>query len=97
MLLVRPDQQDFQGTAVTIELARKLEVPDMFVVINKTPPDMDMAQLAESVQKLFGTPVFATLPLSLEMAKIASSDLFCNRYPQHSMTEQFKSIVRRLR
>ncbi len=97
VLLVRPDQQDLQGTAVTIELARKLDVADMFVVINKAPPDMDPAQLATQVQQLFNTPVVATLPLSLEMARVASTDLFCNRFPNHSMTEQFKAIVRRLR
>ncbi len=97
VLLVRPDQQDLQGTAVTIELARKLEVADMFVVINKAPPDMDPAQLGDQVQQLFNTPVVATLPLSLEMARIASRDLFCNRYPTHALTEQYKAIVRRLR
>ena len=97
VLLVRPDQQDFQGTAVTIELARKLNVPDMFVVINKAPPDFEPVKLADQVQQLFKTEVFAVLPLSLEMAKVASNDLFCNRFPNHSLTEQFKSIVRRLR
>ncbi len=97
VLLVRPDQQDLQGTAVTIELARKLDIADMFVVINKAPPDMDAQQLSTQVEGLFKTPVAATLPLSLEMARIASADLFCNRHPHHSMTEQFKMIVSRLR
>lgn len=45
ILLVRPDQQDFQGTAVAVELARKLDVPELFVVVNKVPAGMDPAVL----------------------------------------------------
>ncbi len=38
LLIMRPDNQDFQGTAVTVELARQLEVPTMFMMLNKVPP-----------------------------------------------------------
>src|SRR5262245_337819 len=41
VLIVRPDQQDFQGTAVAVELARKLEVPQMLILVNKVPLGMD--------------------------------------------------------
>ena len=37
VLVLRPDQQDFQGTAVTVDVARKLEVPDVLLVVNKAP------------------------------------------------------------
>ena len=39
MLVMRPDSQDFQGTAVTAELARRLEIPEMLIVVNKVPPE----------------------------------------------------------
>lgn len=96
VLLVRPDQQDFQGTAVTVELARKLGVPDMFMVVNKVPPDVDPTTLRTHVSSLFGVDVAAALPLSVEMAKTASGDIFCNRYPQHPLTLQLKQVVERL-
>src|SRR5262249_15249026 len=32
VLLLRPDRQDYQGTAVTVEVARKLNVPKMLLV-----------------------------------------------------------------
>jgi MinD-like ATPase involved in chromosome partitioning or flagellar assembly len=35
VLILRPDQQDFLGTAVTVEVARKLGVPRMLLVVNK--------------------------------------------------------------
>ena len=96
VLIVRPDQQDFQGTAVAVELARKLGVPEMFVVINKVPPATDSLALKMHVEKLYKTDVAAVLPLSMEMARVASGDIFCNRYPSHPLVDEFKAIVNRI-
>ena len=95
VLIVRPDQQDFQGTAVTVELARKLFVPEMFIVINKVPIGTDPVSLKVHVEGLYKTDVAAVLPLSIEMARNASGDIFCNRYPAHPLTQELKSIVKR--
>lgn len=96
ILIVRPDQQDFQGTAVAVELARKLEVPEMFIVINKVPTGTDPSALKNQVEALYKTDVMAVLPLSIEMAKNASSDIFCNRYPSHPLTQEFKMVAHRI-
>ena len=45
LLLMRPDRQDFQGTAVTVDVARKLGVPELFLIINKVPSNIDVADL----------------------------------------------------
>jgi septum site-determining protein MinD len=37
LLILRPDHQDFQGTAVTVEVARQLDIPRMLLLVNKTP------------------------------------------------------------
>ena len=36
-VILRPDQQDYQGTGVTVEVARRLSVPQMMLVVNKVP------------------------------------------------------------
>src|SRR5690606_4728782 len=41
LLLLRPDKQDFQGTAVTVDIARRLSVPNLLLVINKVPESVD--------------------------------------------------------
>ena len=41
VIIMRPDQQDYQGTAVTVDVARKLEVPNMMMVVNKVPQVFD--------------------------------------------------------
>jgi MinD-like ATPase involved in chromosome partitioning or flagellar assembly len=96
VLIVRPDQQDFQGTAVAVELARKLEVPEMFIVINKVPTGTDPAALRACVEGLYRTDVAAVLPLSIEMARMASGDIFCNRYPTHPLTRDLEGVAQRI-
>ena len=45
IIVLRPDQQDFQGTAVTVDVARKLNVPLMHLVVNKVPfPNYDFVE-----------------------------------------------------
>ena len=34
VIILRPDNQDFQGTAVTIDVAQRLEVPKLRLVVN---------------------------------------------------------------
>jgi len=96
VLIVRPDQQDFQGTAVTVELARKLEVPQMFVILNKVPPGTDVDALGEQVAAMYRTEVAAQLPLSTEMVRLGSGDIFVNRYPDHPLTQQLREVAHRI-
>jgi MinD-like ATPase involved in chromosome partitioning or flagellar assembly len=96
LVVMRPDSQDFQGTAVTAELARRLEIPEILMVINKVPPGMDTAQLRERVEKLYGADVAAILPLNYEMVRMASSGIFVNRFPDHPMTQALRQIATRV-
>jgi septum site-determining protein MinD len=96
ILIVRPDQQDFQGTAVAIELARKLDVPDMFVLLNKVPSGIDSVALKAQVEAMYQTEVAAILPLSNEMVRNASGDIFTNRYPDHPLTGELRALTRRI-
>jgi MinD-like ATPase involved in chromosome partitioning or flagellar assembly len=94
LLVMRPDSQDFQGTAVTAELARKLEVRDMVLVLNKVPGGMDRVALKEQVEAAYEAPVAAMLPLSTEMAQLASSGLFTLRFPDHPLTQEVHRIAK---
>jgi septum site-determining protein MinD len=93
VLILRPDSQDFQGTAVTVEVARKLEVPNMRLVLNKVPPAVDRQKLVSRVTEIYGAPVAGTLPLTTDMAELGSAGVFSLRYPDHPMTEGLKAIA----
>lgn len=96
VLILRPDSQDFQGTAVTVELARRLEVPNLLVVVNKVPDGMDAELIREQVEGAYDSEVVALLPLNAEMSRLGSGGLFVNRFPDHPFTHGLQRIVRRL-
>jgi len=93
VLLLRPDRQDFQGTAVTLEVARQLDVPRLFLVMNKVLPVSDDRLLKERAEGMYGQPVAAVLPLSEEMILLGSSGLFCLQYPEHELTRRLTGIA----
>ena len=72
-IVMRPDQQDYQGTGVTVEVARKLGVPTLLLVVNKVPQTFDTAQVKERVEEAYGAQVGAMLPHSDEMMVLASA------------------------
>jgi len=96
VLILRPDQQDFQGTAVTVELARKLDVPTMMLVINKALPSMNFDQLRAKAEAAYGVPVAAVLPLTTEMVQLASSGLISILFPDLETSREMKKVAGRI-
>lgn len=92
-VILRPDQQDYQGTAVTLEVARKLDVPRMGLVVNKLPSVFDIQEVRARVERIYNCPVFGILPHSDEMMALASAGVFATRYPGHPMTQTLKQIA----
>jgi MinD-like ATPase involved in chromosome partitioning or flagellar assembly len=93
LLVLRPDSQDFQGTSVTLELARRLGVENPLLIINKIPPGMDRAELKQKVEKAYDARVVAMLPLNHEIVRLASNGLFVNRYPDHPFTTELRLVA----
>lgn len=93
LLILRPDKQDFQGTAVTVDIARQLKVRKMLLMINKVLPSVDFEDLKQQVEKNYETPVVGLFPLSEEMVQLASYGLFINQFPDHSITQEIMKIA----
>jgi MinD-like ATPase involved in chromosome partitioning or flagellar assembly len=93
VVIMRPDSQDYQGTAVTVELARRLEVPRMMLVVNKVPAAFDVGAVRDKVETAYGVPVAGVLPLADDMVRLASADVFCLRFPDHPLAAQFRAIA----
>ncbi|MCU0515332.1 MAG: MinD/ParA family protein [Oscillatoria sp. Prado101] len=93
VLILRPDRQDFQGTAVTVDVARKLEVPKMLLLVNKVLTSFDFEAMREQVSNTYNATVAGVLPLSEDMVMMASSDLFCLRYPAHPFSREMEKVA----
>lgn len=96
IIILRPDNQDFQGTAVTVDVARQLKARNMTLVINKVPQQLDFSALQQNVEKTYQIPVAGILPLSSDMFLLGSSGVFCCKYPKHSLTQNFQHIAAKI-
>ncbi|PYE54789.1 MinD/ParA family ATP-binding protein [Deinococcus yavapaiensis] len=94
VVVMRPDQQDFQGTSVTVEIGRHLDVPRMVIVVNKMPNIFDERDVKKRVENSYGCEVAAVLPHSDEMMALASQGVFVARYPNHSLTERMRGVAK---
>ena len=96
IIILRPDQQDYQGTGVTVEVARKLDVPRMYLTINKVLSSFAADEVKRKVEGTYGCEVAAVLPLSEDVVRLASSDIFCLRHPDHPFAQGLSAIANRL-
>jgi MinD-like ATPase involved in chromosome partitioning or flagellar assembly len=97
LVLLRPDYQDFQGTKVIVEAGRRLSVPDIVLIVNKTPPVYDLAQVEAEVRAVYGCDVGAVIPYAKDVvAAGGASGLFVLRYPDHPMAVALRKAAQRL-
>lgn len=96
LIILRPDQQDFQGTSVTVEVARRLGVPRLLLMINKLPSVYDRVAVKQRVEELYDVEVAAVIPHSDDLMALASSGIFALRYPEHPVTPVYQQLVARL-
>lgn len=94
IIILRPDNQDLQGTSVTVDIARSLDVPNLFLLVNKAIPNKyNFELLKQDIQNQFQATVTGVLPLSFDMAENASQDLFSLRYPEHEWSKSLRGVV----
>lgn len=95
-IVLRPDQQDYEGTAVTVKVARELKVPKMVLVVNKAPPALDPEAIRAKVESAYDCQVAAVFPHSDELMCLASEGIFATRYPDHPITKMYKQVAETL-
>jgi len=93
VIIMRPDQQDYQGTGVTVEVARKLGVPTMYLVVNKVPQAFNFDEVKALVEQTYNTEVAAVLPHSDEMMTLASAGIFSLHFPDHPVAQTYKRLA----
>lgn len=93
VIILRPDQQDYEGTGVTVEVAGALNVPRMLLVVNKVPAVFDMQEVRGRVAQAYGRPVAAVIPHADELMTLASSGIFALRFPDHPIAATLRAVA----
>jgi septum site-determining protein MinD len=96
LIVMRPDQQDYEGTGVTVEVARSLEAPRILLIINKTPAAFAADDVKQRVEQTYGCEVAAVLPHADEMMTLASNGIFVLRHPDHPLTALYQQVAAQL-
>jgi MinD-like ATPase involved in chromosome partitioning or flagellar assembly len=95
-IVLRPEQQDYQATSVSLDVARRLDVPDIRLIVNFVLPIYNHQKIKDQVEEALGCPVAGVLPFSIEMATLGNSGIFCLHYPAHEMTNSLSTITKSL-
>jgi MinD-like ATPase involved in chromosome partitioning or flagellar assembly len=93
VLVLRPDKQDYQGTAVTLEIARQLEVPNLKLIVNKVSEVLDFEDLRRRLEGTYQTAIAGMIPHSDELMLLESGGIFAMEYPDHAITHRLQETV----
>ncbi|NER78799.1 MAG: MinD/ParA family protein [Leptolyngbya sp. SIO1D8] len=96
VLILRPDKQDYQGTAVTVDVARQLKVRKMLLAINKAHSKLNLDALKQKVEETYSETVAGVFPLSEDVVQLASEGVFCVKYPEHPVSQEFQKVAQRI-
>jgi MinD-like ATPase involved in chromosome partitioning or flagellar assembly len=96
VLVLHPDKQDFQGTAVIVDIARNLQVPKILIALNDTPETIDVISAQSELEQTYRCGPGIVLPHTEELMALTSSQLFVLRYPEHPLTTSIKDLADRL-
>lgn len=96
LVIMRPDHNDYRGTAILIELAQRLGVPRVELIVNQVPLTFDLTQVQARIEQTYQCQVSATLHHSVELMALGSAGLFVLRYPFHSVTATLNRMASKL-
>lgn len=93
VIVLRLDQQDYQGTGVTVDVARTLGVPRVALIVNQIASMIDLTEARQQVARTYGCEVLATLPYSEALAIVGSTSIFALRAPDHPVTYMLRQLA----
>jgi len=96
VIVLRPDKQDYHGTAVLVEIAGRMAVPHVHMLANKVFGNVDKDDIRQKIQQSYGHDVIGILPFAEEMARLGSEGIFAARCPSHSLSQELDAVVQRI-
>ncbi|MCB0063194.1 MAG: MinD/ParA family protein [Caldilineaceae bacterium] len=95
-IVMRPDSQDYQGTGVTVEVAQKLGMERLWLIVNKVPHTYDLEVVKQKVEQTYQCEVAMVFPHSDELMALASAATFVVSHPDHPITQKYRELTARL-
>lgn len=96
VVILRPDEQDYLGTAVTFEIAKRMEVPRTFLIANRVPPDLDSKQFKTKLEETYRVPIIGVLPFSYGLMMAQSKQVYCFSSPRDPFSVAIKAAAEKI-
>lgn len=93
LLVLKMEQQDYQGTSVLIDLARRLSIPDLWLVPNQVSAEFQCKQVQQRLESTLGASVAGVLPFTEDLLTFASQGIFCQQFPNHPWSVEVGAIA----
>jgi MinD-like ATPase involved in chromosome partitioning or flagellar assembly len=93
-VVARIDEQDLLGTAATLSVARKLQVPEIRIIINKKPGIYEDKAIISEVESKFKVRVATVIPLLPLLIEVGSRYVVTLRHPESEFTKNIDEIYR---
>lgn len=94
-VIMRLDQQDFLGTAITLALSKKLGVPQTYIVCNKCPGIYDFDKVKKDIEQEYGFEVATVVPLFTRLIEMGSRQILVQISPSHLFTQNIDQLFKR--
>lgn len=96
LLILCPDQQDFQGIEAAVTIVRRFAVPQFLSIVNKAPAGLNVDQLVLHLETIYGVRIAEVLPHSDELLYLASRGVFALSHPTHRFNCCIKTIAEQI-
>jgi len=96
LILLRPDPGDYQGTAVLVELARRLEVPEILMALNDSPAGLDQVAAQSELADRYQCEVGALIPHSEGLLSTASRSVLVRQMPADPYMDALRALAARI-
>ncbi|MFX1492408.1 MAG: MinD/ParA family protein [Promethearchaeota archaeon] len=94
-VIMRLDQQDFLGTAITLALSKKLGVPATYIVCNKCPGIYDFDEVKRDLETEYKVPVASVIPLFTRLIELGSRQILVQVSPSHLFAQNIDQLFKK--
>lgn len=93
ILVTRPDGQDMPGTQILLDIARRMDVPQVFLIANQLPAEYSQDEYKQEFSSIFDAQKTMFVPYSISLKKMQSAGIFSEKHPDDPVTRSMGQIA----
>jgi MinD-like ATPase involved in chromosome partitioning or flagellar assembly len=96
VVLLRPESEDYQGTAVLLDVAKQLDIDNTVLVLNQVLPQLDFQVLQDQIEETYQIAALGVIPIAEELKFLSLRELSDLQYVEHPYSQAIQAIADKL-